>query len=220
MRKLIFITLMCAFVALAPMSARADIYTMHTANVLSGNQGWSSVGLKFDVNSEIRVLELGIYDSAQDWIQGGATLSTLIFAPDKTTVLAQMNFTAADPGTLVGAYLFKKLAAPLVLPPGQYTISGYGFDSSNNEYNANFTGSGWPTFDDGGGLISFVDSVWGASPGVDTPPTYPAQSGATTVHGVADYFDGPNMTYVPVPGAILLGILGLGVAGLKLRRFA
>jgi hypothetical protein len=29
-----------------------------------------------------------------------------------------------------------------------------------------------------------------------------------------------TLTVVPVPGAILLGILGLSVAGVKLRKFA
>ena len=215
MRRIIYITLMCAFVA---VPVRAD-FTMHTANTLVGNQSWSSVGLTFDVNPGpgIRVLELGIYDSAQDGIQGGAMLSTVIF--DATpTALAQMDFTAASPGTLVGAYLFKPLATPLVLAPGRYTIAGYGFHlGNNNEHNMNNGGVG-PTFDDGGGLISFVDSVWGTS--TDLPTTYPIYSGATTVHGVADYFDGPNMTYVPVPGAVLLGILGLSVVSIKLRKHA
>ena len=30
----------------------------------------------------------------------------------------------------------------------------------------------------------------------------------------------PDTSYVPVPGAVLLGILGLGVAGIKLRKYA
>ena len=30
----------------------------------------------------------------------------------------------------------------------------------------------------------------------------------------------PNGSYVPLPGAVLLGILGLGVVGLKLRKYA
>ena len=32
--------------------------------------------------------------------------------------------------------------------------------------------------------------------------------------------DNVDVSVVPVPGAVLLGILGLGVAGLKLRKFA
>ncbi|MBN1805949.1 MAG: hypothetical protein JW837_11925 [Sedimentisphaerales bacterium] len=32
--------------------------------------------------------------------------------------------------------------------------------------------------------------------------------------------DGYHISIVPVPGAILLGILGMGIAGLKLRKFA
>jgi hypothetical protein len=219
MKRIALVLITLAFAA-AP--ATAD-FTMHTANVLTGNQGWSSVGLTFNVNSQIKVLELGIYDSAQDGIKplvtgAPVTLSTLIFDSAKN-VLAQMDFSTNDTGTLVGAYRWKSLATPLTLAPGQYAIVGYGFHlGTNNEYNANFTHTGWPTFDDGGGLISFVDSVWGDSPGVDMPPIYPTRSGATTVHGVHDFFDGPNMTYVPVPGAAMLGILGLGAAAARLRK--
>ena len=208
MRRIIFLTVLCAFVA---VPVRAD-FTMHTATTTIGNQAHSSVGLKFDVNTAIQVLKLGIYDSAQDGIQGGATLSTVIF--DATpTALVQMDFTAASPGTLVGAYLFKPLATPLVLAPGRYTIEGYGFNAGNNEHNTTKGGTG-PTFDGGGGLISFVDSVWGLAG--DVPAMYPTQTWNTG----ADYFDGPNMTYVPVPGAVLLGILGLSAVGVKLRKFA
>ncbi len=33
-------------------------------------------------------------------------------------------------------------------------------------------------------------------------------------------FSNVSVSLVPVPGAVLLGILGIGVAGLKLRKFA
>ncbi len=214
-----FLGVLCAIVT-APVHAD---FTMHTATVFEGNQAWSSVGLTFDVNAGpgIKVLALGIYDSKQDGIEGDAVLSTLLFDANRQ-VIAHMDFTANDPGTLVDAYRFKTLPSPLVLTPGRYTISGYGFHlNGNNEYNANFTQSGWPIFDDGDGAIAFVDSVWGAS-SVDMPPTYPTRSGATTIHGVADYFDGPNMRFqvVPVPGAVLLGLLGLSAAGARLHRRA
>jgi hypothetical protein len=44
-------------------------------------------------------------------------------------------------------------------------------------------------------------------------PSYSTAANAPDV-----YFD--NISFVPVPGAVLLGMLGLGVAGVKLRKFA
>jgi hypothetical protein len=198
------------------------MYTMHTATSTVGNQVYSSVGLKFNVNSEISVFELGIYDSGSDGIisvpGAGTTLSTVIF--DSTqTLLAQMDFTTADPGTFdpTSNYLFKPLATPLVMAPGEYTIVGYGFNALNKEHNAAISGSGTgPIFDDGGSLISFVVSLYGG--GADVPSTYPTHTFSN------DIFSGSNMNYeshaTPVPGAVLLGILGLSVAGVKLRKFS
>ena len=223
MRQAVAVVVLCVFVAV-PVSA--DI-TMHTANTGTGNQAWSAVGLEFTVNAGpgIRVLELGIYDSAPattgipDGIQGGATLSALIFNSAQTA-LVQMDFTANDGSVLDGSYLFKQLGTPLVLSPGTYTIAGYGFNvGGNNEFNCNFANSGpGPTFDGGGGLISFVQSRWTPSSSA-VPPAFP-----TTTYGLGypDFFDAANMKYeaVPVPAAVLLGMLGLSVAGVKLRKRA
>ena len=214
--KIILMTIVVmALVAVFPMSARAA-FTMHTANTLIGNQGYSSVGLEFVVNatSGIYVMDLGIYDSCQDGILGGGTLSTLIFDAAQTS-LVQMDFTAASPGTLTGAYLFKPLATPLYLAPGTYTIVGYGFNPLDPEHNSYIIGSGpGPTFD-GGGLISFSKSVYGG--GSDIPPMFPGTPGVPAGY-TGDYFDGPNMTFIPAPGAILLGSIGVGLVGWLRRR--
>jgi hypothetical protein len=49
------------------------------------------------------------------------------------------------------------------------------------------------------------------------PDTYAFNSGFGILDG--DNILVPNSHYVPVPGAVLLGLLGLGAAGIKLRRF-
>jgi hypothetical protein len=212
------LVVMAGLVLAVSISARAD-FIMHSATATTGNQAYSGVGLTFDVvaPSGIEVLGLGIYDSGRDGIVGaGTTLSTVLF--DSThAVLQQIDFTTADSGVLDVAsnYRFKDLSSPLVLSPGRYTIVGYGWTTSDNYEHNTYNGGTGPVFNNGGGSISFYQSAW-TTTGNAPAPTFP------TLTGSPDYFDGPNMRFavVPVPAAVLLGLLGLGAAGLKLRRFA
>ena len=50
------------------------------------------------------------------------------------------------------------------------------------------------------------------------PDTFAYNSGFGSLDGAN--IPVPNSSYVPVPGAVLLGLLGLGTAGMTLRRFA
>jgi hypothetical protein len=59
------------------------------------------------------------------------------------------------------------------------------------------------------GLTSATDSRWITLGGTDN-----------TAYSHSLYAISPELTVVPLPGAVLLGILGLSVAGVKLRRFA
>jgi len=205
-----------ALLATLPMPALAAPTTMHIANTTVGNQAYSGVGLTFDViDPRVTVLELGIYDSGADGIVdiGGAapTVLTTVLFDAAQTVIASQTFTAADSGTFDAAsnYWFKPIS-PLTLAVGQYTIVGYGWNAANLEHNIVNGGPG-PTFN--AGAVQYAYTVWGALPGVDVPPTFPANT-----YG-PDAFDGPNMIYqVPAPGAILLGAIGMGIVGYLRRR--
>jgi hypothetical protein len=146
-----------ALMAVLPMSASAAPITLHTANTTAGNQAWSSVGFTFNVTGPIvTVQELGIYDSGADGIVGANALLTTVLFDAAQNVIASQTFTAADSGVFDAAsnYWFKPIT-PLVLPVGQYTLAGYGWDPNNLEHNSNLGGPG-PTFN--GGLVQFVKS--------------------------------------------------------------
>jgi len=204
-------------VLLAAGSVSADLVAMHTAQATVGNQSWSGVGWTFDVTAPIvTVLELGIYDSGANGILGENALLTTVLFDAGQNVIASQTFTAANPGTFDAAsnYWFKSIS-PLDLAVGQYTLVGYGWDAANQEHNSHVGGPG-PVFN--GDVVEFVQSVWTAA-GTASAPTWP-----TVTYGPTepDFFDGPNMRFevaaVPLPGAVLLGALGLGVAGWRLRR--
>jgi hypothetical protein len=149
--------------------ARADFIAYSTANK-GGNQGWGgNLGLDFDVSAPIVVTQLGTFNHSQGTFGPSTTIIVALWArnhmgsnpndtdPDTagTSPLATVAFYHYDPGTLVGNYAFKPLAAPLTLPAGSYTISAHGYnadDLNGNEGIPNFL----VTTDDGGGLISFV----------------------------------------------------------------
>ncbi len=90
-------TVLCAFIALAAMSARADMYTMHTATSTVGNLAWRSVGLKFNVNSSIGVKLVDLGSTNGTIVNGHSIRKHTLQDNDKITVGdCSIEFVAGD----------------------------------------------------------------------------------------------------------------------------
>ena len=110
---------------------------------LVGNQTFGGVlGMDFDVNIPLTLTSLAAFDSGQNGIAAGRTITVQLWArnnqgtadPSDDTaapagVLASDTFTQANAGTLNGVYRTKTLGSPLVLAAGSYTIAAYGYGS-------------------------------------------------------------------------------------------
>jgi len=116
-----------------------------------------SLGMDFDVNSGIVITGLGVFDSGGDGLR--SPLTAHIYDRDTRISLAQLTFTPANPGNLIGGSRFLPLAVPLQLLPGFHGVIAVDYVNSMNELNGNLrvSSGGWTT-DSGGGLISFVGS--------------------------------------------------------------
>jgi len=107
-------------------------------------------------------------------------------------------------------------------------------DSAWHQHTADGLGVGKLTVKDSGnqtipgmGLLSDLDTGYGsekilfidiiASYATNSPPSYSYLDGVTIA---LDNGDSATMNLVPVPGAVLLGMLGLSAAGMKLRKHA
>ncbi len=191
---------------LSSPSFAAFSITMHEANSTVGNQAYSGlVGLQFDVfSTSFTVSSLGVYDSANDGIQGdGKTLTTVLFDSSTRAIIASTTFDTTD-GSAVDNYLWHDIT-PVTLASGRYSIVSYGFDSDNPLHNINLGGAG----PDRAPELDYVRSIWSSSTNVAT---------AAFSSGTPDYFDAPNMKFTPAPGAIILCGLGAGLVGWMRRR--
>lgn len=129
-----------------------------------GNQAVPGLGVgnDFRVVQPITISQLGVFVSGTNGIQGSTVLTVQLYertGRHEGTLLETLSFDAGSPGTQAGGNLFKPLAVPVTLLPGNYTIVAYGFDTNNPEGNVSR-----PPYDqappiwtmhDGGGLIQF-----------------------------------------------------------------
>ena len=139
---------------------------------LTGRGGSSAfsgpLGHDFVVNSTLTINQLGVFDSKADGLARDLTAEIWTRNGNSGTRLASLEFTGAEPGTLIDSNRFKPLDTPLVLSPGDYTVVAHGYGSGERAGNEGVGGpaSSYKTLDDGDGAISFVGSSrLGASAG-------------------------------------------------------
>ncbi len=136
-------------------AAQTISYTVPAGTV--GTQNFNgSLGMDFDVNSDIEISRLGVFDSGSDGLS--LPLRAHIYDRNNTTApVVTLNFATGSTGALVDGSRFLDLkSSPLVLPAGfEGTIVAEGYAAGEPNGNVG-TGSVAGTTDDGGGAISFV----------------------------------------------------------------
>ena len=222
MAKLLLVAVVCAFLA---VPLRADLVTVNIDFQPSSGTTYSGVGMAADSGTYWNAMGTGAASNllASD----GATVTDidvsstytrtyantgnallrdrLIFSPDGPPAI---NISGLDAGLRYNVYLYAGYYGQ------RYTIGVESRELTGLDWNAN-----QPSWVEGTHYVSFL----GVSPasgtididvfdtGIDTTPF--SDSPATVVSGM-------QIEAVPVPGAVLLGILGLSAVGVKLRKFA
>jgi len=209
MKKIALVALICAFIA---MPARADIFS---EDFESGLGAWTGAGggvhhgqivddpLDPSATNKNQVLNFSELDSSGDIF---TSADAFALTPGQSYSISFDYLGLARQGSVAGDF-------------GGYAGLSEGLPGSHMWYYATGSASGAQD-------VLLDDGQWHRYTYTFTAPI----SGLNAVHlmfedfhysgGVAGdaYFD--NINFVPVPGAVLLGMLGLSVVGVKLRKRA
>jgi len=222
MRRLFFLGI--AFVLCLSFSAKADI-PMAPGDVLDGT-------LTFD---------LGQVLTGVTWGSNTSFYYEVSRPDDETLPLHYLYTFTPSPEAPSWSHFILEVSQAGILPvfnlanPMDYTGDDYGFDEDDpTSYTGGPSNPGLGTQtifgikfggeDDGLEGIDTVEfdsyrlPMWGDFYIKGGPDTYAYNSGLTNPDGAKILV--PDGEYVPVPGALLLGVMGLSAAGIKLRRFA
>ncbi len=105
--------------------ARTIAYEV-TQGTAGNREDVGAVGLDFQTNARILITQLGVFDDGSDGLR--APIAARLFDTRTRALLASVEFTPADPGTLIGGSRFKPLPTAIELPPGfAATIAAEGY---------------------------------------------------------------------------------------------
>ncbi|MCX8108802.1 MAG: hypothetical protein N3G20_08360, partial [Verrucomicrobiae bacterium] len=129
-------------------------YVVPVGLAAAGTYG-GSLGMDFDVARPIRITQLGVYDDQADGLH--LPLTAALFDRDTKRLIAAINFTPDDPGTLRDSSRFKPLHQPITLPAGfRGVIAAWGY-GPDERYFSNWQDLPELTVFSGGSLL-FVGS--------------------------------------------------------------
>lgn len=196
--------------------------------VPSGTDGQQSIsggfviGMDFDVNNPVTIVQLGAYDAGGNGFAG--TLTVGIFNRDTGLLYgSSLTFTPDDAGTLIGGSRFKTLSTPFTLPAG-FHGSIVEWWNNGNDQNGNrvFTPNHDTTFNTVDGSLALVQH---ADYGYSTvfPATYPPTGFTSHPYPGAPFFTAGTfaVSAVPEPSTWIAGaLLGLpfGLQGVRYFR--
>ncbi len=227
-RHIIFLSLVLVFVVILSTDARAVIYSFEAISDNSGVSGWMAQQLSLEVTAygANQVLfefinEVGSYDGI---------IGTVFFEDGALFGLSLVLDVDNFPGTYPGVD-FKTPANPAskqfpaggTLVPSFVTTEHFWATEDGAVNNGVNPGEKVGVVFDLEGGANFDSVITAIGLGFTNPNPNGNTSLRIGVHvqnlppGTAE---SDSFILTPIPGAFLLGILGLGVAGLKLRKFA
>ena len=126
--------------------SKAGGYAIQSGENASSHNYDGTLGADFVVTESIEVTELGAHDSLGDsfgppvrvqvWSRDDRGTPDIPSDDTAGTLIADMEFSNASPGDLVGMKRYKPLAAPVTLTPGSYTILAWGYTGVNTYHNS------------------------------------------------------------------------------------
>jgi len=192
---------MCAVVVMLLCTyASADIqYATGTGGGIWYYPNSGTVGTEFEANRNLTLSMLGIWDENGDGLSDAHDVA--LFATDGT-LLASVTIAAGTSNPLVNGYRWAD-AAPVALVQGTHYVLGAFYPDGDDRFKDRATID--PAF-------TLVKDLYRDGAPFDIPTTEYFYDGRG--------WYGPNLQAVPIPAAVLLGLLGLGAAGVKLRKHA
>ena len=181
-----------------------------------------NAALAFEVNSDIDVTDLGVFDpKGDDTFSAGTTLSVAIFScpvinctTGGTQVGPAVTFTSASPGTIApGTSDVMKAVTPFLLSAGFYEVVADGYNA--NDMVGNFNGGSTGPDNTGAPEVTATGGNYDSNLTLDAARSCDGCNNAARQWD-AGTFDFTDATAAPEPGTLV--IVGLGMAMLAVSR--